>query len=310
MTARDDLDRQIDSFLQNGPTDLRGPAFDSVRDRIERSGQRVVIGPWRLLEMNKIVTLGVGATAVVVAVVLGIRLFGSPPGGLGVQPVEEPAPSAVAGLPDGPYLLSDGTEGGVPITVTIDGRHWNVNGCWSDAATGIAGDPRPVAALEGPGPACGGPPDGAGLITFQSDEYLVYGDACHYEPPPPPHPNTTATTVDELAQALAGQVHRWKSGGIEDVTVDGYAGKKVILQLAGDAIFSGNDCEDDAYVLFGLPDDPLARFSDGPHQTEELWIVDVDGLIVVLDAVYYPDTPPRVVDELRAMLASATFDAP
>jgi hypothetical protein len=36
----------------------------------------------------------------------------------------------------------------------------------------------------------------------------------------------------------------------------------------------------------------------------------VDGLTVVLDGVYYPDTPPSVVDEVRAILASATFGLP
>jgi hypothetical protein len=29
---------------------------------------------------------------------------------------------------------------------------------------------------------------------------------------------------------------------------------------------------------------------------------------VVLDATYYPDTPQNLIDELRAMLASATFE--
>ena len=39
-----------------------------------------------------------------------------------------------------------------------------------------------------------------------------------------------------------------------------------------------------------------------------MWIVDVDGRIVILDGLYYADTMPSVVDELRAILASATFE--
>ncbi len=267
--------------------------------------------------MNKIVTLGFGAAAVIIAVVVGTQ-FGSPEAGIGSQSAQahvqtftpEPIPTIAAGLPEGPYLLSEGTDGGVSITVTIGGPLWSADGCWSDPGGRIGEDPRLLVALQGPGPACAAAPDGAGLISFQSREYRVYGDACHYDPPPPPHPNMVATTVGELADALARQVHRRLSTSIEDITVDGYAGKKVILQLAGDVIFHGNDCEDDEHVLFGLPEDRLARYSQGPRQIEELWIVDVDGLIVVLDGLYYPDTPQSVVDGLRAMLASATFGAP
>ena len=66
MTAHDDLDRQLNDLLRDGPTELPYQSFDAVRDRTEQTGQRVVIGPWRLPEMNKIVTIGLGAAAVVV----------------------------------------------------------------------------------------------------------------------------------------------------------------------------------------------------------------------------------------------------
>lgn len=60
----------------------------------------------------------------------------------------------------------------------------------------------------------------------------------------------------------------------------------------------------------GLPGDDLARYSQGLGQIEEVWAVDVDGLIVVLDGAYYADTPQNAVDELRAILASTTFELP
>ena len=67
MTAHDDLDRQLNDFLRDGPTELPYQSFDAVRDRTEQTRQRVVIGPWRIPEMNKFVTIGLGAAAVVVA---------------------------------------------------------------------------------------------------------------------------------------------------------------------------------------------------------------------------------------------------
>ena len=62
MTAPHDLDRQLDAFLTDGPTELPDPSFDAVRDRMEATRQRVVIGPWRMPDMNKFVPIGLGAT--------------------------------------------------------------------------------------------------------------------------------------------------------------------------------------------------------------------------------------------------------
>jgi hypothetical protein len=95
MTAHDDLDRQLNDLLRDGPTELPYQSFDAVRDRMEQTGQRVVIGPWRVPEMNKIVTIGLAAAAaVVLAVIVGAQLFGSPRGGLGSQPTATPQPTA------------------------------------------------------------------------------------------------------------------------------------------------------------------------------------------------------------------------
>jgi hypothetical protein len=94
MTANNDFDRQLNDFLRDGPTELPYQSFDAVRDRTEHTRQRVVIGPWRLPEMNKIVTIGLAAAALVVAVFVGAQLLGSPGGGLGSQPSPTPDPTA------------------------------------------------------------------------------------------------------------------------------------------------------------------------------------------------------------------------
>ena len=93
MTAHNDLDRQLTDFLRDGPDELPYQSFDAVRDRTEQTGQRVVIGPWRFPEMNRIVTIGLGAAAVVVLLFVGAQLFGSPSGGTGA-PGGEPTATA------------------------------------------------------------------------------------------------------------------------------------------------------------------------------------------------------------------------
>ena len=93
MTAHRDPDRLIHAFLMEGQTELADPVFDAVRTTIERRPQRVVIGPWRTPFMNKLVPIGLGAAAVVVALVIGAQLLGPPaPGGVGGAP--SPTPTA------------------------------------------------------------------------------------------------------------------------------------------------------------------------------------------------------------------------
>ena len=41
-----------------------------------------------------------------------------------------------------------------------------------------------------------------------------------------------------------------------------------------------------------------------------MWILNVDGSIVILDAGYSPATPAEDVEELQALAESATFEAP
>ena len=197
----------------------------------------------------------------------------------------EPSPSG-AGTS---HVLLGATEGSLPTTVTIPASGWYGEPndgilCWGDSA-------RP----------CAGPPDGAGVFAFEGREYRVYSDACHRDPGP--RPDTTATTVDEFVNALGQQVHR-AAFVREDITVDGYAGKEILMLMGDDP----GDCDDGTFALFGLPGDDLARYSQGPGQIDDLWVVDVDGLIVVLDGTYYADTPQNAVDEMRAILQSATFD--
>jgi len=116
--------------------------------------------------------------------------------------------------------------------------------------------------------------------------------------------------------ALTAQASRDATEPV-DVTVDGYAGKSITLHLREDAVVDDNDLD------FGLWRTPrqgdsihCARTPFGSHDyrglTDKLWILDVDGDLVVIDAVSYPDlagTPQEVIiDEMEAIVGSITFD--
>jgi hypothetical protein len=123
MTAPHDLDRQLQAFLTEGPTELPDASFDAVRDRIEATRQRVFIGPWRFPDMNKLVPIGLGAAAVVVALVIGTQFLGRPaPGGVGgapsATPTPTPSPTPIGGTVE--YQL-DGFPATTEVNAVADG---------------------------------------------------------------------------------------------------------------------------------------------------------------------------------------------
>lgn len=248
--------------------------------------------------MNKFVPVGLGAAAVVVVAVVGAQLLGPPaPGGVGGAPA--PSPSAVAsptvepsvavpsvsagtGLPVGSsYVLID--EGGVRGTVTVPRPGW-------------LGDGGILARDDVD------PPAGAGMITFTGELY-VYGDPCAWSTTVP---KTPATTVDELVTALAAQADRDATPAV-DVTVGGYTGKSITLHVPVDAGFG--QCDQGYFGSWGGPAEPTPyRYSQGPGQIDEIWAVDVDGELVVVDGAYFEGTPQPVIDDLRAIVESITFE--
>ena len=296
MTATKDPDRQIHAFLLEGEEELQDQVYDAVRAAIEQKRQRVVIGPWRTLIMNRIVGFGLAGAAVVAVLLIGSQLLGFPaPGGLGGPPSSEPSatpePSVAeptstpwAGLPQGPFEFDwDGYPDRAPrITVSIPAPGWNTIEAFGVIQKGEEVDNLPEAAII--------PfPEPAGTAFY------VYGDPCQWEST---RPETPATTVDAIVAALAAQASRDASEPV-DVTVGGYDGKAITLHVPDDA--SIGDCEGGEFASFGIEGEDLARTHQGPGQVDELWII---------DAMYRPDTPVDLIEEMRSIAESATFELP
>lgn len=304
MNERRDPDRLITAFLMEGQTVLTDQVYDAVRATIEDQRQRVVIGPWRLPAMNKLMPIGLGAAAVVVALVVGAQLLGPPaPSGVGgapsatpsSTPLPTPAPSVAApssqaggGLPEGPFRIDDPTME-VPITVTIPGPGWTFD--------------RDFTAL-GKGNEVANLPEATVLFwSFPAGTgFFVFGNPCQATTT---RPDTPVTTVDDLAAALSAQVSRDASAPT-DVMVGGYTGKSIILHVPDDVV--PEECEEGEFASYGTEAEALTRYHQGAGQIDELWILDVDGSILVIDAMYRPDTPADLVEEMRGIVESGTFE--
>jgi transglutaminase-like putative cysteine protease len=85
MNATHDPDRLIRAFLDEGMTELPAHAYDEIRSDIERTRQRVVIGPWSEPHMSRLASFAVAAAAVVIIGAVGLTSIGSPtsPGAIG-----------------------------------------------------------------------------------------------------------------------------------------------------------------------------------------------------------------------------------
>ena len=93
MTAPREPDRLIDAFLGGGPTELPERTYDAVRDHIEHTRQRVVIGPWREPNMSNLMRVAIAAVAIVV-VGFGASYSSCPArSGLGVGASPSPSPT-------------------------------------------------------------------------------------------------------------------------------------------------------------------------------------------------------------------------
>jgi hypothetical protein len=253
---------------------------------------------------NNILRVGLAAAAVVIIAIIAINLLpGTNPPGSGepsVSPSVEPSeaapstqPSAAAGLPEGPHPL---TNGPVAMTVTIPAPGWV-----GESGGGILIKNDNVS-----------PPDGAGMIVWGGiDEMYVYGDPCAWSSTVP---ETPATTVDEAMSALAAQASR-NASAVVDITLDGFSGKAITLHVPEDAVYADEgeftECDEGFFATFGesggtTPDD-VSRYHQGPGQVDEVWILDVNGLLVVIDWSYYAGTPQADIDEERAIVESTTF---
>jgi hypothetical protein len=302
MTTPRDPDRLIHAFLLEGAEQLHDQVYDVVRAEIDHKRQRVVVGPWRVPTVSKLVPIGLGVAAVIAVLLVGSRFIGTPTasvGGPSADPSPSPSASAAAPsvaadgfIPVGPFTIVDQGAPDAPLRITV-----------TIPASGWTSIPNVGGLGKGPGE---DPPQSAMLLWSwpAGTAFDVYGDPCHWAST---RPDTPATTVDELATALAAQPSRDASEPV-DVSVGGYGGKYLTLHVPEDSDASSNDCDQGIFASYGVAGDDPARFHQGAGQVDELWILDVDGVVAIIDAMYRPDTPTGAIEEMRSIAESARFE--
>ena len=156
----------------------------------------------------------------------------------------------------------------------------------------------------------GGIPDegGIGLMTI-TNPVAVFSDACH--PTDGFYPGSVAT-VDGFVTALREQQGGWVDvTAPSDISVDGYLGKA--FQRTAPAVMAGCTTRDGGSRFSGDAVLPSWESSDGinmgyaPGQIETLWVLDIDGTVVVISTELWPgpsatahaDFADTVLDSIR-----------
>lgn len=284
MTAPRDPDRMIHAFLSEGQTELADPVFDAVRATIEHRQQRVVVGPWRMPLMSKFVSLGLGAAAVVVALVIGMQFLPSAPGGVGTQPSPSPSPAA---SPSPSVATSqvrlNVTDGPEALRLVVD-----VPPAWQ------RGDPEPEdshSVVRGDTV----PPNG--MFIWFGTLANTYADPCGHVLRTP----EVGPTVDDLIAAFAETPNMTATEPVQ-TTLGGRPA--TYIELTADAELP---CPANSFFLAADEHD-IYYFIDGPGQVVRIWVLDVDGTRVVAWAMHFPEATAEALAEEQAIIDSVEFE--
>jgi hypothetical protein len=310
MSVREDSDQAIAAWLRDEARDgAPERLLASTRDRLEHTHQRRPLWPaWRFSTMTTPVRVAAVAAIIVIAVAAGLLILprlsgpGTLPSGSASPPQSPPGSAAAASsltaspmpyveptmLTSGTYVIASG--GGNPgYTFTVpDGWESRFVVLWKDR-----GSPGEVA---------------FGHWTVDN----VFADPCQWqgsllEPPVGP-------TAADLATALEHQFGR-NASAPTDVVFGGYPAKRLELSIPADLDVAA--CDSDAIRSAGLyrmwlSAGEAASGFDFPFVPEEmlrgridvLYIVDVDGHRLVIDAWHLPGATAANVAELESAVAS------
>lgn len=139
-----------------------------------------------------------------------------------------------------------------------------------------------------------GPPTGRGVSFWLVDN--IYANPCRWDEgllDPPPKPS-----ADALADALKTQ---WGRDATQPTTGSLNGNTAIEMDLTVPADLDLGTCarnQGEHYFLYWPQRVGGGRYTQGPGQREHLWILDLDGARLVVDASSFPKTSPEARTEL------------
>ena len=238
--------------------------------------------------MNSIARFGLAAAVIAIVTVLGFSYLVAPnigaPNLFDSSPTPSPSPTPT------PQPLGDAPLDPGPVVATGFGASESVTFTFTvpDGWVGFGGvSVLPVSGTEAP--------DGMGIGLGEVNAGL-FGDPCRWAAGEPEIP--VGPTVQDLANALASQT-AYESSDPVDVSLGGYSGQRVDLQLPSDVASCDNG---EFYPWVG------SIYAQGPENRWNVWILDVEGERIVVLATYFPGTSAEDVAEQQAIIDSLVIE--
>jgi len=289
MTASRDPDTLIAAFLDEGQTELPDRVFVAVRSDIQRTRQRVVIGPWKVPNMNMFARVAIAAAAVLAVGFAWVNFGTSQVGpGVGTQPTPAPRPLPGSGaVQPGRYWLN---AVGVSNPTSQPRIALTLPGGWTADGDGLFKNYSPDLNPGELDPSDAGA--GPSLVAWQISGTFVDPCTNHILVKPAPGPG-----VDALADALAHEPGT-SAGPPTAVTVGGYSGKFVELTVTADI----TTCADKFWIWASA--DGNSRWVQGRNEMNRIYILDVGGQRFTFSARIPARTTAADRAELETILAS------
>lgn len=296
MSADRDVTRIVRSWLRTDEHESADRVLDNVLALLDATPQRGSTWPARRIgDMNLFAKLAVAAAAVVVVALVGINLL---PGGNGPgvapptpSPSPSPAPTAAASIAFPPAgALTAGrhtfTEDGVVFSMAVPAG-WTSSGLNCGECAPDAGWIQ------------------RGTSTSSTDAWIpiwgidgVAADPCRHVAAP------AAESAAELAAAVAALPGTDVVTAPEDVTVGGRPAKHVAITIRDDI-----GCDPGQFSMWY--DDSrgtIFRWVTALGQTNHVWIVDLDGTSLWIEAETYEGARQELVGEIQGIIDSIQFE--
>lgn len=181
------------------------------------------------------------------------------------------------------------SQNGVNFSLDLSQPGW--------VSSGLAVEPDGVNLTKGPSMS----KDGAWMLFWSVDG--VYADPCGNKPAPPVSPSAT-----DLAAAVASLPGTKLVSAPTDVTVGGHPAKTVAITIPKDI-----GCAPEKFNLWydsspcGGPN-PCYRWASAIDETNRVWIVEVKGTYVWIEAETYQGAGPEISQEIQSMIDSIRFE--
>jgi hypothetical protein len=298
MNARPDLERVVTDWLHDEAVSAGSDrVLAATLIRVAGVGQERTPRLVRIFDMNGYAKLALGVAAVAVVAVVGINLLPAGDSGVGgpvVSPSPSPSPTpqaspspspAAAFPPAGPLSVGAHTVNydGIPMSFSIPTSGWRV-----DAGSSIGKGEYEQ-------------PDWIGIDFWLNAPDNVYADLCAHTALDP-KPASPADLINAVASLPGTDL----VVGPQDATIGGRSAQHVAIKIREDI-----GCEPhDAWLWYDESSGGASggwRWAEGLGTTYRIWVADVDGKVVWIDAYTFPGADPELDQEIDQIIASMRF---